>query len=207
MAAKIQSKSGRDRLIPALLIVAAMMISACGGGTQKTESLFSRDETQDAAELVIKANGKLMNIKKRFKENEPRYEELKSALKAKDENKVRELSNRFVDEITAGSQQGDEAIEALKKAKNMNVNEDYRQYLDLKIISLEKYVEAFEQRRQAAELLAQGYDPKNVMNRDKVVAEFRQREEKFSQIIEEGRQTSADANEWARESLRKQQKQ
>jgi len=194
-------------LIPALLIVAAMMISACGGGTQKTESLFSRDETQDAAELVIKANGKLMNIKKRFKENEPRYEELKSALKAKDENKVRELSNRFVDEITAGSQQGDEAIEALKKAKNMNVNEDYRQYLDLKIISLEKYVEAFEQRRQAAELLAQGYDPKNVMNRDKVVAEFRQREEKFSQIIEEGRQTSADANEWARESLRKQQKQ
>lgn len=207
MAAKIQSKSGRDRLIRALLIVAAMMISACGGGTQKTESLFSRDETQDAAELVIKANGKLMNIKKRFKENEPRYEELKSALKAKDENKVRELSNRFVDEITAGSQQGDEAIEALKKAKNMNVNEDYRQYLDLKIISLEKYVEAFEQRRQAAELLAQGYDPKNVMNRDKVVAEFRQREEKFSQIIEEGRQTSADANEWARESLRKQQKQ
>jgi len=194
-------------LIRALLIVAAMMISACGGGTQKTESLFSRDETQDAAELVIKANGKLMNIKKRFKENEPRYEELKSALKAKDENKVRELSNRFVDEITAGSQQGDEAIEALKKAKNMNVNEDYRQYLDLKIISLEKYVEAFEQRRQAAELLAQGYDPKNVMNRDKVVAEFRQREEKFSQIIEEGRQTSADANEWARESLRKQQKQ
>jgi len=194
-------------LIPALLIVAAMMISACGGGTQKTESLFSRDETQDAAELVIKANGKLMNIKKRFKENEPRYEELKSALKAKDENKVRELSNRFVDEITTGSQQGDEAIEALKKAKNMNVNEDYRQYLDLKIISLEKYVEAFEQRRQAAELLAQGYDPKNVMNRDKVVAEFRQREEKFSQIIEEGRQTSADANEWARESLRKQQKQ
>lgn len=182
------------------------MISACGGGSQKTESLFSRDETQDAAALVVTANGKLMDIKKRFKDNEPRYEELKTALKSKDEKKVRELSNRFVDEITAGSQQGGEAIDTLKKAKDMNINEDYRQYLDLKIISLEKYVEAFEQRRQAAELLAQGYDPKDVMNRDKVIAEFRLREEKFSQIIEEGRQTSADANEWARESLRKQQK-
>ncbi len=204
MAAKIESKPGRDRLILALLISATVLIGACGGGKKTTDSLFSRDETQDAAALVVQANGKLMDIKRRFKENGPRYEELKTALKAKDEKKVRELSNKFVDEITAGSQEGGEAVDTLKKAKDMNINEDYRQYLDLKIISLEKYIEAFEQRRQAAELLAEGYDPKDVMKRDKVIAEFRQKEDKFNQIIEEGRHTSADANEWARESLRKQ---
>ena len=41
------------------------------------------------------------------------------------------------------------------------------------------------------------------MKRDRVLAEFKQEEEKFNEIIEEGRQSSQDANDLAKESLKK----
>lgn len=190
----------RVRNVIAILIL-AVFLAACGG--KPNESIFSRDETVEAAEFVDAGNRKLKLIKKRFKDNEPRYDELKAALKSKDEAKVRTLSNEFVDQISAGTQEGNEAIELLQRARDMNINSDFRQYLDLKIASLEKYVEAFEQRRQAAKLLAEGYDPKDASKRDRVIAEFKQKEERFNEIIEEGRQSSQDANDLAKESLRK----
>ena len=186
-----------------IVFLIIVSVAACGGGKKSSESFFAVDETKEATDLVDAANKKLKLIKKRFKDNEPRYEQLKSALKAKDETKVRELSNQFVDQITAGTDEGNEAIETLRKAKNMNINADFRQYLDMKIVSLEKYVEAFEHRRKAAQILGEGYDPKDVMKRDRVLAEFKQEEEKFNEIIEEGRQSSQDANDIAKESLKK----
>ncbi len=189
-----------------IFLIFAVFALSCGGGKKSSDSFFAKDETNEAADIVDAANKKLKQIKKRFKENEPRYVELKKALKEKNESKVRELSNVFVEEITAGANEGLEAIEMLKKAKEMNINADFKQYLDLKIISLEKYVEAFDHRRKAAEILGEGYDPKDVMKRDRVIAAFRQEEEKFNEIIEEGRQTSQDANELARESLNRKQK-
>ena len=89
----------------------------------------------------------------------------------------------------------------LRIAQEKNINEDYREYLDLKIRALEKYIEAFEERRQAAILLRQGYDPKNTAKRDQVVAAFKEREEKFKEIMEEARKSSEQANELAKESL------
>lgn len=186
---------------PIAFLILAVTLAACGG--KPNESIFSRDETAEAANFVDSANRKLKLIKKRFKDNEPRYDDLKAALKSKDEAKVRAISNEFVDQISAGTQEGNEAIDLLKQARDMNVNADFRQYLDLKIASLEKYVEAFEQRRQAAQLLAEGYDPKDASKRDRVIAEFKQKEEKFNEIIEEGRQSSQDANDLAKESLKK----
>ncbi len=189
--------------ITSVLFLGVILLAACGGVKSTSDSVFSMDETAEAANTVDAANKKLKLIKKRFKDNEPRYEELKTALKARDEAKVRALADEFVNQISAGTEEGGEAIELLRKARGMNINDDFKSYLDLKIASLEKYVEAFEQRRQAAQILRDGYDPKNVMNRDRVIAEFKLKEDKFNEIIEEGRQSSQDANDLAMESLRK----
>lgn len=186
-----------------IIILSVLFAIGCGGGGSSSDSFFARDETAEAAVMVETANRKLKLIKKRFKDNEPRYEDLKNALRAKDEAKVRALSNEFVEQIAAGTDEGNEAIADLRKARDMQINSEFREYLEMKISSLEKYVDAFEQRKLAAKILADGYDPKDAMKRERVIAEFRQKEEKFNEIIEEGRQYSQDANELARESLRK----
>ena len=179
-------------------------LAACPGKNNSQQSgggLLSFDETSEAGETVREANNVLKDIKKRFKDNEPRLAELQIALKAKDSDKVRAISDQLISEINAGTEAGEEAINKLRLAKDKNINQDYKDYLDLKILALEKYVEAFEERRQAAILLRDGYDPKNAARRDQVIGAFKQREEKFKEIMEEARMLSEQANQLAIESL------
>ena len=178
--------------------------SACpnkSSSSQSGGSILSFDETTEAGETVREANNILRQIKQRFKDNEPRLEELQTALKEKNAEKVRSVSDQLITEINAGTEAGEEAINKLRLAKDKNINDDYREYLDLKILALEKYVEAFEERRQAAILLRDGYDPKNAARRDQVVGAFKQREERFKEIMEEARISSEQANQLAKDSL------
>lgn len=161
------------------------------------------DQTQEAANLVGEANDKLKQIKKLFSENESRLEELKATMNNKDEKKVKEISDELIYQINNGTKLGGEAIEKIEEAQKMNVNDDFKNYLGLKTQSLRKYIEAFEERRELAKILRDRYDPKNVAQRDIVVEEFRKREEKFKEIMEEGRKSSEDANALAKESLSK----
>jgi nitrate reductase assembly molybdenum cofactor insertion protein NarJ len=192
-------------LIQFLILCPILVLLSCGKGDRSTSdsSIFSKDETAEAVELVKQANDKLKLIKKRFKDNEPRYEELKTALRDKNEKKVRELSNAFVEQIGAGSEEGTDAIEKLRSAKELNINQEYKEYLQLKLLSLEKYIEAFEQRRQAALILAENYDPKDPVKQNRAITEFKLKEEKFGEIIEIGRSSSEEANDLAKESLRR----
>jgi hypothetical protein len=169
--------------------------------SSQSGSIFSTDETAAAGETVKEANEILKQIKQRFKDNEPRLDELQNALKEKNAEKVRSISDQLVTEINAGTEAGEEAINKLRTAKDKNINSDYKDYLDLKILALEKYVEAFEERRQAAILLRDGYDPKYAAKRDQVVAAFKEREDKFKQIIGDAQKLSEQANHLAIESL------
>ena len=176
--------------------------AACPNNNQpKTGGILSFDETADAGSVVREANDELKQIKERFKDNEPRLDELQIALKAKNPDKVRAISDQLVTEINAGTEAGQDAINKLRTAQEKNINEDYREYLGLKIAALEKYVEAFEERRQAAILLRDGFDPKNAAKREQVIAAFKQREDKFKQIMEDARKSSEEANKLAKESL------
>ena len=178
-------------------------MAACSGknNSSQSSSIFSSDETQEAGNLVIEANNLLKLIKQRFNDNEDRLDELQAALKAKDADKVKTIANELVTQINAGSDVGAEAINKLRIAKDKNINEDYKNYLDLKIQALEKYVLAFDERRQAAILLRDGYDPKNAANRDRVMVAFKEKDLKFKQIWEEAHELSDEANKLAKESL------
>lgn len=187
-----------------ILLAFALIAAACPGKSSQQQSgggILSFDETADAANIVKESNDILKQIKQKFKENEPRLEELQNALKEKNPEKVRAIADQLVTEINAGTEAAGEAITKLRTAKDKNINDDYREYLDLKILALEKYVEAFEERRQVAIFLRDKYDPKNDAQRKMFKDEYDRREEKFKQIMQEARQLSEQANNLARESL------
>ena len=190
-------------MIKILLLSLSLVLAACPGKNNSSQSggILSFDETAAAGETVREANNILKEIKQQFKDNEPKLEELQNALKEKNADKVRAIAEELITQINLGTEAGKEAINKLRIAQDKNINEDYKEYLFLKTQALEKYVEAFEERRQAAILLRQGYDPKNAANRDQVVAAFKEREEKFKEIMEEARKSSEQANQLAKESL------
>lgn len=180
--------------------------AACPNKTNPSQSsggggILSFDETAEAGNIVKESNEILKQIKKRFNDNEPKLQELQSALKEKNPEKVRTLTEELITEINLGTEAGAEAINKLRIAQDKNINEDYKEYLLLKIQALEKYVEAFDERRKAAILLREGYDPKNASKREQVIAAFKEREEKFREIMEEARKSSEQANQLAQDSL------
>ena len=202
-------RDSRLKLYFKILCVSASLwfilsLTACPGKpTQPGGGILSFDETAEAGETVREANNILREIKQRFRDNEPKLKQLQEALQKKDPDRVRGISEELITQINIGTEAGKEAINKLRIAQDKNINEDYKEYLLLKTQALEKYVEAFEERRQAAILLRDGYDPKNAARRDEVVAAFMKREEKFKEIMEDARKSSEEANDLAKESLRR----
>jgi len=182
-------------------------VAACGNNNSSSttsgggSSILSFDETKEAGDIVKESNEILKQIKKRFKDNEPKLEALQNAMKEKNSEKVKTISEELITEINLGTEAGEEAINKLRIAQDKNINQDYKDYLLLKIQALDKYIEAFEERRKAAILLKEGYDPKNAAQRQQVVAAFKEREDKFKEIMEEARKSSEQANQLAQESL------
>ena len=197
----------RFRKILTLFFTLVLLAAACSSSRDDSSSgisdIFALDQTSEAGARVLEANQKLQEIKRLFSENAGRLEELKTSMNNKDAAKVKEISNELVYQINNGTKLGEEAMALIEEASAMNVHDDYKSYLDLKLGALRKYIEAFEERRTLAKLLRDEYDPKDAAQRDRVVAEFRAREEKFKEILEEGRKLSEEANRLAKESLSK----
>lgn len=189
-----------------LLIFPLMLFGACPGSkTDSSSSIFSSDQTEEAYNAVSQANDQLKEIKKLFKENEGRQDDLKEALKNSDEAKVKEISDELVYQINKGTKLAEDAIAKIETVQEMNVNEDFKSYLILKVRSLRKYIEAYEKRRQLAMLLYKSYDPKDAKQRDLFTAEFKKSDEVFKQTIQEAQDNSDKANELAKEALSKKQ--
>ena len=107
--------------------------------------------------------------------------------------------------INDGTAFGKAAVEKIQKAQEMQINDDYREYLRLKEEALKRQLEAFENYRQAARLLRDSYDPKDVKMREKVKEEFKTRSENYRKLMEDARDYSSRANELAKDVIRRQQ--
>lgn len=176
---------------------------------KKTDSgnfdiLGSSDETVEAAEIVREANKDLTKIKVLYKENEGKREEIKKAMEENDAEKVRKISDDVVYLINDGMSSGKAAIEKLQRAQEMQINEDYREYLRLKETSLTRQMDAFENYRQAARALRDNYDPKDKASREKVKEIFKNHNENYREIMETARDYSSRANELAKDLRNKQ---
>lgn len=164
---------------------------------------MSSDETAEAAQIVADANKDLTKIKVLYKNNEDKREELKKAMEANDSEKVKKISDDVVYLINDGTTSGKSAIEKIQKAQEMQINEEYREYLELKEESLTRTLEAFENYRQAARALRDNYDPKNKLLRDKIKEEFKVFSENYRKIMETARDYSNRANELAKEAAKR----
>jgi hypothetical protein len=191
-----------------ILIVSVLAISACrSSGRSDSTSIFSSDETAEAAKVVAAANEDLTKIKVLYKDNEGKREDLKKAMEADNAEQVKKIADEVVYLINDGFDNAQSAIDKIEKAQEMNVNDDYREYLRLKEESLKRELEAFENYRQAARTLRDKYDPKNAAMRNAVKEDFKTRVENYRKLMEEARDYSNHANELAKDVLRRQQSQ
>jgi len=193
--------------IAKILLISLLTMTACksSGRTDSPTSIFSSDETAEAAKIVASANDDLTKIKVLYKDNENKREDLKKAMEADNAEQVKKTADEVVYLINDGFDSAQSAIDKIEKAQEMQVNDDYREYLRLKEESLKRELEAFENYRQAARTLRDNYDPKNAAQRDKVKEDFKNRVDNYRKLMEEARDYSNQANELAKNALRKQQ--
>jgi len=193
--------------IAKFLLVSLLAMTACksSGRTESPASIFSSDETAEAAKVVASANEDLTKIKVLYKENESKREDIKKAMEVDNAAQVKKIADDIVYLINDGTDNANNAIEKIEKAQEMQLNDDYREYLRLKEESLKRELEAFENYRQAAKTLRDNYDPKNAAQREKVKEDFKNRVENYRKLMEQARDYSNQANELAKDALRKQQ--
>ena len=189
------------------LFALALLAAGCPSraGSDSSGGLLAFDQTEEARAKIIDANADLKKIKQIFSDSEPRLQELQQAMREKNEAKVREICDDLVTKINEGSEIGRQAIDKIREAEEMNINDDFKKYLELKIDCLEKYIDAYEIRRQGALMLQQSYDPKNTAKRDLFLASMKQKEDQFKVIMEEARKASEEANDLAIEVLNRRQ--
>jgi hypothetical protein len=192
----------KNKLLYFLIFLLLFFAISCG---EKGEVLpdLSRDDTDEAVKLVDKANKELKEIKKLYKANDGKVEDIKIAMKEQDVIKVRQLAKDAVTAIDEGIALGNSAIEKIDEARNLEINENFDKYLTLKEESLRKLVEAFESRRELAKSLSEEFittDPERIA---KVKAELMEKEKKFNEIIKEGQEKSREANQLAKDLLQK----
>jgi hypothetical protein len=198
-------KHTRSRLWLICVAIVFIASSSCRrSGTAGGDILGPADETQEAAKLVGSANEDLTKIKVLYDDNENKREELKAAMEKNDAAAAKKIADDLVYLINDGAASGNDAVEKIQKAQEMQINDDYREYLRLKEESLKLELQAFEEYRQAARTLRENYDPKNGTLREKVKEEFKTRSENYRTIMEKARDYSNRANEVAKNALRKQ---
>jgi hypothetical protein len=190
-----------------VLVTLALLSSCKSSGRSDAPSIFSSDETAEAAKIVASANEDLTKIKVLYKDNEGKREDIKKAMEVDDAARVRKIADEVVYLINDGFDEAQNAINKIEKAQEMQINDDYREYLRLKEQSLKRELEAFENYRQAARTLRDNYDPKNAAMRDKVKEDFKNRVENYRKLMEEARDYSNQANEIAKDALRRRQSQ
>src|SRR5688500_9452488 len=196
------------KLLSAILCVAAALLSISCKSSREPGGLGilgPADQTAEAADLVAEANQELQQVKVLFNENEGKRDEIKRALEDNDAANVKKISDEVVLLINEGFVHGDTAVEKIVQARGMNINETYREYLGLKEDALRKQMEAFDNYRRAAKMPRDTYDPQNAAARERVNAEFKNRNEEYANLMEEARQLSSEANELAKNALKKQQ--
>lgn len=187
-----------------IVLLSACLFSACrrsGGGM--VDILGPVDETEEAGKLVFEANQDLTKIKVLYEKNEGKREELKSAMEKNDAAAAKKIADEVVYLINDGFDFGNVAIKKLQDAQEMNINSEYREYLRLKEEALKLQLDAFENYRQAARTLRDNYDPKNAAMREKVKLEFKSRNDAYREKMEKARDKSNQANELAKEAMRK----
>lgn len=200
------NKTIRLTILLAAFAAACFVASCKSSANSQGSSIFGTgDQTAQAAELVAQANQDLTKIKILYDQNEGKRLEIKKAMEANDTETAKRIANEVEKLINDGATYANDAIDKLQKAQEMEINDDYREYLRLKEQSLKLEADAFDNYRQAAKVLNENFDPKDTAKRDKVKVDFKEFSDKYLDTMERARDYSYRANELAKEVAEREQ--
>lgn len=189
-----------------LTVVAAFILATGGAACRSSGSLLGpADETSDAAQVIMDANTDLKEIRKLYDANEAKREELKTAMAADDAATVKKIADEVVYLINDGAVLAKKALDKIDQARDLQINDDYAEYLRLKREALNYQLDAFEEYRQAARKLRDSYNPKDKQAHAAVKTDFETRSENYQRLMEKARDFSSQANELAKEVRRQPQ--
>ncbi|MGI8470416.1 MAG: hypothetical protein ACR2N3_18405 [Pyrinomonadaceae bacterium] len=190
-----------------ILLILLLALTGCKKSSDSSSGgldiLGISDQTDDAGKIVADANVDLKKIKVIYKNNETSVKELEDAMNAQDVEKVKKIAGDLVNEINNGMALGESAVAKIDDAENLKINETYRNYLDLKKAALRKQLDAFEFRRQSAILLRDGFGGKDKLEIEKAKAALKEREDNFKRLMATAKDMSEEANQIAKDSLKK----
>jgi hypothetical protein len=192
-----------------ITIIFLLLFSACrksGSGDEAggLDILGPADETEKAALLIEDVNNtELKRIKTIYKDSEQQVEELKSAIQSKEVAKVKKIATELVQQINEGMNLGNEAVKKIGEARDLNTNDTYKEYLDLKEQALSKQLEAFEIRFEQTQYLRDEFQIDDKQGIDKAKEKLGMMDEAFKKKMEAARELSRQANLLAKESKKK----
>ena len=189
-----------------LLSVFAFSCKSNTTGTEDDSSLFDfSSDTEKAVELIQQANDELMRIKILYNENQNTLKDLKEATQKGESEKVKTISKMLVDTINTGFVFADSAKSKIEEAQELNIHQDYKDYLSLKEQSLETQIAAFQFLYDAAKLLSETAGAQDKEQAEKARFVFKEKEENFLMKMEEAKKISAQADDLAKESMKRAQ--
>src|SRR5436305_11406121 len=122
-----------QKTVPTILLISLLTTTACkSSGRTESPSIFTADETAEAAKIVASANDDLTKIKILYKDNENKREDLKKAMETDNAEQVKKIADEVVYLINDGFDSAQSAVDKIEKAQEMQINDDYREYLRLK---------------------------------------------------------------------------
>ena len=192
-----------------LLFIALLCGFSCGkntgeSGNDDDSSIFDFTSDRDkAVVLITDANGELKRIKILYTENREKLNELKDATKAQDLPKVKEISNDLVYTINDGFIFADSARSKIEEAQNLEINQEFKDYLALKEESLDKQVEAFRFLHEAARVMRDSFGSGNKEAIESARLNFLEKEKSFQAKMEEARKVSEQGDELYKETMNK----
>ncbi len=200
-------KLRRSKFLTFLLVVLLCGFSCnkdAGENSGDDSGFFDFTSDRDkAVGLISEGNDELKRIKILYTENREKLEELKTATKNQDLPKVREVSNDLVYTINDGFIFADSARSKIEEAQNLQINQEFKDYLALKEESLDKQVEAFKFLHEAARVMRDSFGSGNKEAIEAARQNFLEKEKSFQAKMDEARKVSEQGDELYKETLNK----
>ncbi len=188
-------------------LLAGLLAAASGCGLPGSESggfdVFESDDTAEAIKLIEETNRNLRSIRVLYKENESKVDELKAALEKQDAEKVKKLTDDLSLIINDGYVFAESAKEKIAKAQQLNINEDWKDYLSLKESSLDMQIKAFDFRRESAKLFRDQFGGADKAQMARAASIFKKNEENFAKYMAQAEELNKDADQLAKEAENK----
>lgn len=200
-----KSNKNHYRRFTIFALIMCLTATACSTGRSGSNGLgiFESDETDEAIELIKDANLNLKRIRVLYRDNRSKVKELETALSSQDIKKVKQLTDDFSLIINDGYVLAESAKEKIEKAQDLNINEDWKEYLRLKEASLEMQIKAFDFRRDSAKLFRDRFGGEDKAQMAKAAQAFKDNEKNFAKSMADSNKLSKEADELAKKVNKK----